>query len=178
MRSTGMANKIIILQAVPGSGKSTYAKKHWPDAKVVSADAYFMVDGEYRYDERKIGEAHRSGLREFVGWVTASPVYRPPVVVVDNTNLTRVEMAPYADLANAFGWEVEVHSFIIDVEIAIRRNTHGAELHKWEVLAEKMEPPMPYWGKHVMHTWWDGRYGGPDGNTQVEPGHWMEDGPE
>lgn len=54
---------VIIMRGVPGSGKSTYVRNRYPEARVVSADRYFTdpATGEYRFDASKRGA--RSVLR-------------------------------------------------------------------------------------------------------------------
>jgi predicted kinase len=49
-------------------------------------------------------------------------------IVVDNTNCTIAEIAPYVALAQAYGAEVEIVRINIDPEIAHERNTHGLVL--------------------------------------------------
>lgn len=92
--------KVIMMSGVPGSGKSTLVARRWPGAVVFSADAYFMVDGEYRFDPSRIGEAHCGCLRSFTETLQVADV---EVLVVDNTNLSVSEIAPYAALAQAYG---------------------------------------------------------------------------
>ena len=109
-----------IICGISGSGKSTYCKSNFPDAKVCSADHYFMDDGEYKFDPRKLPEAHGSCLRKFVDLLQSDGE-----VVVDNTNTTISEVAPYAQLALAYGHDLEIIILDVDPEVAHKRNLHG-----------------------------------------------------
>jgi len=148
--------KVVITQAVPGAGKSTFTEKHWPGAMVVSADHFFMVDGEYKFDPTKISDAHAECLRKFTEKVSTDYT---GTVVVDNTNIHLWEMAPYVALANAYGWDVEIHSFKVHASIAGPRNSHGVPQEVVERMDRELESPLPFWGKSFTHFWVDN---GPD----------------
>ena len=95
--------KATIMIGVSGSGKSTWAKKCRAESIVVSADHYFTdQEGRYNFDPKKLGEAHGRCLREFVNTCQAGKD-----VLVDNTNTSVEEIAPYYAIAKAYGYEVE-----------------------------------------------------------------------
>jgi predicted kinase len=95
-----------IMRGVSGSGTSTYVKEHWPRATVVSADAYFInAEGVYVFDPAKLGDAHAWCLRDFVYSCRKGLAEH---LVVDNTNVSVWEVAPYYSLALAYGHPVEV----------------------------------------------------------------------
>jgi adenylate kinase family enzyme len=51
------------MRGIPGSGKSTTAKKLAGETgKIHSTDNYFMVDGEYKFDPSKIREYHEANF--------------------------------------------------------------------------------------------------------------------
>jgi len=142
-----------VLCGVPGSGKSTYAAKHFPGAMVVSADQYFMKDGEYCFNPKKLPEAHAECLKAFVNLInpplgTNFPVY---TLVVDNTNITVAEIAPYAALALAYGYELEIVSLSVLPEVAHARNIHKVPLESIKRMAQKMDEEqrrLPPWWPH------------------------------
>lgn len=132
--------KVIILRGPSGCGKSTYVRRTldlhqapfdlpelaWSQehgyAKIVSSDSYFMIDGRYVFDPKKLGLSHGSCLLDFIA---AMGQYN--TVVVDNTNTTVVEIAPYVAVAEAHNYSVEIHclpyhKIAKDLEA---RNTHG-----------------------------------------------------
>lgn len=89
--------KLILVRGLPGSGKSTIAKKlgilyHY------EADQYFIKDGEYVFDATKLHRAHswcQSMVRDaLVGGHD---------VVVSNTFTTIKELRPYFDMAAELG---------------------------------------------------------------------------
>ena len=54
------------MRGIPGSGKSTTAKKIAGETgKIHSTDNYFMVDGEYRFDPKKLKENHEANYNAF-----------------------------------------------------------------------------------------------------------------
>lgn len=114
--------KVVIMRGASGSGKSTYAKKNFPDAVVCSADAYFVDDkGNYNFDPRKLGDAHGSCKRSFKDALDHSQ----PLIVVDNTNTTLRELQPYLQMAQAHGYDVEVIRVETPLDVAAKRNVHG-----------------------------------------------------
>ena len=110
-----MNKRVVILSGLPGSYKSTYAKKlELEGAVVVSADHYFEVDGGYRFDRNLLGKAHGECLKRFIQFITEDK----SVIIVDNTNLTLIDIAPYYAAARAFDYDVTVRTFFIDEEAA------------------------------------------------------------
>ncbi len=94
-----------------------------------SADDLFMVNGEYRFDVARLSAAHGDCLCRF----TQSLAIDPPdpsrqVLIVDNTNTTIAEVAPYAAMANAYEHELHVITLLADPMTAWRRNQHSVPL--------------------------------------------------
>lgn len=140
--------RIILMSGIPGSGKSTFIEKHFPQADVCSADKFFMASGQYRFDASKLGAAHGECLRNFIHRVSCDPC---ETVVVDNTNLSALELAPYVAIANAFGITPELYTLNVEPAIAAARNVHGVPAAGIErmakALAERKLPP--YWNIKV-----------------------------
>jgi len=117
--------RVIIMRGLPGSGKSTLAKslaRHYGGARIVSADDYHMVGGEYRYDPAKAGLAHSECLRRFTLSVSAEGI---EVVIVDNTNTSGLQIAPYVRVAEAFSYKVDIVEMGCSILDSIKRNIHG-----------------------------------------------------
>lgn len=119
-----MNKKLIIMRGVPGSGKS-YIVSQMGDCVVCSADHYFMVNGEYKFDPTLIGQAHNACLRKCIDSMNA----RKPLIVVDNTAVHVWEFENYINLARKYNYKVEIYEAVVETVDAIRtcikRNTHG-----------------------------------------------------
>ena len=136
--------KVIIMCGISGSGKSTRTEKLYPEATVCSTDHFFMVNGEYKFDPRKLSQAHGNCLRKFV----AELCYRKPLIVVDNTNTSVAEVAPYAALALAYDYKLEIEILKVDVDTAAKRNIHGVPYTTIVKMAERIDNlknELPFW---------------------------------
>lgn len=121
----------IIMMGPYGGGKSTWLGRRGLPQAYCSADLCFLDEaGNYRFDPTKLSEAHGRCLREF----TEHVLCLEPEVVVDNTNTSIAEIAPYLALATAFGYEVRVvmcglrrdgASWYANVDVLVERNQHG-----------------------------------------------------
>jgi len=139
--------KVVILSGLPGSGKSTYAKREFAGAIVVSADNYFMKNGVYTFDFTKIALAHQDCWRKFFDAVNR----KFAMIVVDNTNLTAAEISPYMLPAETFGYEVEIRTIQIDPDVAKSRNTHGVPAPVIDSMAKNLATRvLPPWWKHTV----------------------------
>lgn len=136
---------VIILCGISGSGKSTRVAKCYPDATVCSADHYFIVKGEYKFNPALLPDAHGACLRSFVSALMRSE----KLIVVDNTNSTIPEVAPYAALALAFGYNLKIEILKTDVETAAKRNLHGVPKETITKMAERLETL-----KESLPPWW------------------------
>jgi tRNA uridine 5-carbamoylmethylation protein Kti12 len=131
---------VIILRGISGAGKTTLAKKlkddyeadvrsRFPDwgetSWVVSSDSFFETpEGAYNFNREHLSEAHNACLRRFTNLVICK-TNTTSLIIVDNTNLSLMEMAPYAALASALGHSVEVITVLCAPEVALQRNLHG-----------------------------------------------------
>lgn len=157
--------KCYVLQGVSGSGKSTYAKKlvaelmrgNRPEyvaesgAIILSTDDFFLdKGGEYRFDGSKLGIAHAGNMRKFIDACRNEF----EVVICDNTNTSIAELAPYVAVADAFGYEVEIHFVKCDPAVAAARNTHGVPVHAVEAMARRIENSArdipPWWTRKTI----------------------------
>lgn len=128
--------KTIILIGIPGSGKSTWVGEIQEDKEIFSADDFFIHEGEYRFEPLRLGEAHRACLKRFTQEVVSGS---PKVLVVDNTNTTVDEIAPYVAISQAYGRSVELIWFHTDPVEGARRNLHGVPLEVCLKLSRRLE---------------------------------------
>lgn len=142
--------KVIVMRGIPGSGKSTYCKNNYPGAAVYSADDYFVNDeGVYVFDPKKLPQAHGKCLKDFV-FHLERPLSAD--AVIDNTNTTAVEVAPYAALALAYGCELEIVTIQCDPVRAWERNTHGVSVEGVKAMHKRLTEAqlMPWWPHRVV----------------------------
>lgn len=143
-----MTTPIFILQGVSGSGKSTTAGKLADAENICSADDFFMQDGKYHFDPSKLGAAHGACLRKFVSLLLLNAQKGRPIVV-DNTNTTVGEIAPYYSLAEAYGYKPVIVTVECDPVVAAARNTHGVPLAACEGMAARIKATNA-----VLPPWW------------------------
>ena len=129
--------KVYIMRGIPGSGKSTMARKlAGSTGKIHSTDDYFMKNGEYVFEPKDLRRNHQLNFEAF----KADLALGVSPVIVDNTNTQRWEFQNYVEAAEAAGYEVEVVNIPhIDPKLAAQRNTHGVPeeairrmLSRWE----------------------------------------------
>lgn len=140
-----MTINVIIMQGVSGSGKSTYARNVQRSRNasaetcwIVSADDYFVdSEGRYNFDPSKLGEAHATCFARVLDLLRMAGDVDPArsmCIIVDNTNSTAIEIAPYMAAAAASKLDTghEVFTTIVRVrcpiDLALSRTTHGTPL--------------------------------------------------
>lgn len=138
--------------AVSGAGKDHFAAHNLPKANTLaSADDYFGTP--YKFDPAKLGEAHGACFRKVIEALQR----KEELVVVNNTNTSLVEIAPYMVAAQAYGYEANIISLQIDPKIAAARNTHGTPLATVEKMAERLAKTLedlpPWWD--IQNLYWD-----------------------
>lgn len=150
--------RVYILRGVPGCGKTTYARRLQesnPEGTVIiSADNYFMRDGVYRFDPSQLHTAHNECLRAYAEYVTRgnSPGREIESLIVDNTNLSVAEIAPYYALALAYGHrDVAVYNVNrrATADECYARNAHGVSLDTFCRMANTFAD-----NHHRFPPWW------------------------
>jgi predicted kinase len=132
---------LYIIRGLPGSGKSTFAKKLvGSDFLVCEADKYFIdkETREYKFDVSKIKDAHKYCQNLVETYMKDSLVndqwYRE--IAVSNTFTQEWEMQPYFELAKKYGYTV----FVTIVEnYHGGKNVHGVPEDKLEVMRNRFE---------------------------------------
>ena len=143
--------KVIITRGLPGSGKSTYIREKLVGAYVCSADHYFEKGDGYVFKPEKLGEAHGECMRKFIGALEDGR----PLVVVDNTNISLIEISPYLSVAQAFGYEVEIVRIIAgcSLEELCKRGLHNVPFNTLQRMHERFEDRFPpFWPKQKVHN--------------------------
>lgn len=151
---------VIVLRGVSGAGKSTAARElvrradEYMSVRVVSADHYFEKSGTYKFDPTKLGEAHAECFNSFIECLRPVGNTEPTdLVIVDNTNTSATEIAPYMLGAAAFGYAAQVVQVLVSSEVAAARNVHGVPLTGVMNQAKNMAQTLPPWWEIVE---WEG----------------------
>ena len=135
---------------LPGSGKSTLAHQLTRGQAfcMVSADSFFMENGVYQFNASRLPQAHNQCLRNFAealhGQYDGSGG-----IIVDNTNCSLTEIAPYYRLAQAYNYKPTVLYIPADAETCAQRNVHGVPLEG--IL--KMETRLLFAQRNWPHDW-------------------------
>lgn len=97
---------LYVLRGLPGSGKTTLAKKlrdSMPVGKAtaIAADDYFYdAEGNYEFDPRALSHAHADCMAR----VKNAMALGVPNIFLHNTSTREREIAPYHALANEMGY--------------------------------------------------------------------------
>lgn len=115
-----MDKRMILIRGVPGSGKTTLAKKmmqEYPNFnfKHYETDQWFMVSDKYVFDRTKLSEYHKL-CQEAV----QNSCINSENVIISNTFVKKWEMRFYLDCANRYDYNVKV--IICN---ACHQNVHG-----------------------------------------------------
>jgi predicted kinase len=157
-----MVTRVIIMRGVSGSGKSTYVKNNHPTAIVCSSDDFWTQPSIFpestsyigNFNIKRLGEAHAWNLKNYVMLVSGQVLADAPIeVVVDNTNTSIPEVAPYYQVAVAFGVPVEIITLDTDPDVAFARNTHGVPRMRHEQQVRnlrKNNDSFPSYWKHTV----------------------------
>lgn len=90
--------RLVLIRGLPGSGKSTLAKDYLSQGYLhFEADQFFMVDGEYRFVEEQLPDAHAWCLSQ-----TREALDADEYVCVANVFTTDDDIKPYIDLGVEF----------------------------------------------------------------------------
>lgn len=133
---------LIILRGLSGSGKSTLAQQLRNDrtskgskCAVLSADDFFMKNGQYCWHEDKLFAAHRSCQAK----ANSCMKKQLDTIIIDNTNIRKKEMIPYVALAREYNYFVTIRepdtSWKSDINQLEHTNVHG--LNQSQLLRQK-----------------------------------------
>lgn len=138
---------VVIMQGLPGAGKSKMAKALWDDATprraIISANWYFPElsgQGKYALDPRYLSKAHGQCFLTYIDALRS----QKELVIVDNNNITTLEIAPYVFAAQAHKYVARIVRIEVPVEIAAQRCTRKIPISKIEEMATQLaafDPP-------------------------------------
>jgi len=147
-RSNPTPSPVIVMRGISGSGKSTLAHKMAKElrAVVVSADDFFMRSGRYEFDPSKLSLAHGQSFRRAIEAAQAGRA-----IIVDNTNTTISEIAPYMLLAQAYDRPARIITVQCEIEAGVSRTRHGvprAGIERMHATLAAETKKMPPWWEH------------------------------
>lgn len=152
---------VIILRGISGSGKTHVAEEIENTATeetiIFSADHFWMDGEDYKFNPADLQKAHDNCLIEFTRLIAypedPKRAKRFGWVVVDNTNTRAAEIAPYYQLAQAYGHNVHILSILCDLNWALERNIHETPNHViWKQFQRMHTEELPTWWRHSVHT--------------------------
>lgn len=144
-----MSLRCFILSGVSGAGKSRWIQDQpWAkNADIHSADDFFIQqDGSYLFNHLLYPQAFNACMLKFLRGVRngyhakskGASLDDMPIQVVDNTNTTSEEIAPYYACARAHGYEVTLVNLLIDPELAAKRTQHQVPLETIQKMQQKL----------------------------------------
>ena len=170
---------MIIMRGLPGSGKSTIAKNIYDyqdqfpthqlpllkpgtllnpgngygftrGPEIVSADDYMInTQGEYVFDSTKLGLNHTLC---FARALYLAHEEHHPLIIIDNTNMSRHEISPYLMLGQLSGYRILILHVEpprlfggVDTKFLAEKNVHGVPHTVISDMSERMERLPTYW---------------------------------
>lgn len=139
-------NYVYIMQGVPGSGKSTAAKRianisggYGLSVETCSADDYHMVGDKYDWKPENVGKAHKSCQNKFLQALKNNVNF----VIVDNTNVRERDVQLYLDMAHEYGYLTTIirpdTPWSEDATECYKKNTHSVPLETIEKMLNSIK---------------------------------------
>jgi len=163
---------VLILRAIQGAGKTTLWTERYVKSDCHSTDNFFVdEEGNYIFDHRRLPEAHDWNLRRFIYALISqrdlimarsaegatdeelAELARRHHAVVDNTNITVAEVAPYYQAAQALGFKVGILTLLCPWEVAAKRCVHDVppmQIYKASLRLDEETLRFPPWWTHEV----------------------------
>ena len=136
---------LVLIRGLPGDGKTSLAKRLFPDFEHYAADDFYDALG--KFDPSLIGEAHGDCQRNCY-----AALKRGASVVVHNTFTEHWEMKPYLRMVDELMWNglvlrvIHVDSGLTDEALA-SRNVHSVPI---EVITRMRSHWQTYPGEETI----------------------------
>lgn len=144
------------MMGVSGAGKSTWVRANtYGEVVVCSSDPWHVGPEGYAYEPSMARYAHAACLRKFLLNLRDEPPHgylRPneQFLVVDNTNTTIAELAPYVALTQAFlpHPQLEIVCIKADPEACKERTQHNTPSQVIDLMALNLDQTFSQWPAH------------------------------
>lgn len=135
---------LILVQGLPGSGKSTFARSLALalGAQHLETDMYFLRGGNYKFDAKRLGQAHA-----WCQYQTHLFLEKGLPVIVSNTFTRPFETRPFEKIAEKLGVDFQV--FHVDPGLTPEQ-LHDRCLHN--VPLETIKKMAARWETHPAAT--------------------------
>lgn len=128
------SDALVLLIGASGSGKSTYAERHFNADEVVSSDRLRVLisgdESDQRMNDAVFARLHR--------WVE-DRLAAGRLAVVDATNVEWVWRADLLRIARRFGRRAIAIVFDVDAEVCVRRNASRARVVRPRVIQRQVQ---------------------------------------
>lgn len=130
-RYSAIEDTLLLIQGVPGSGKTTLARRlgKMEDVEVHEADDFFSSEGGYKFNPKLLHRAHEKCFED-----TRESIYQDAAAIVSNTFTRDWEIEPYARLA----YESGLKFMLVRMETMFE-NIHNVPEEKVEQMRARME---------------------------------------
>lgn len=136
---------ILVIRGPSGCGKSTLSKtifKQIVDKEegllcgICSTDDFFIVDGVYKFDPKKLGENHKKNREKCQQLINEDY----DCIIIDNTNLSAWEIEPYVEMGINSDYFIRLlTSEFPPLDVLVSRNVHGVPRKSIERMLERWE---------------------------------------
>lgn len=121
--------KLILLQGIPGSGKSTFIEKNNLESMTISSDKIRILNSglKFKNNSLKINNSEESKNWEMINQILKNRLSNQLLTVLDATNCDVNEVYKIKQTADSFGFELLVMRFEVSKEQAILNDKARAQ---------------------------------------------------
>lgn len=149
-----MTRILTLIRGLPGSGKTTLARRLVPAHLTVAADDYMVNDlGEYEFDPMRLSECHGRCQDRVISLMQTAH----SKIVVHNTFTQAWEIEPYFKIAEKYRYKIRLISVFdsgLSDEELFNRNLHGVPKHTIALSRERYQHKIDI-PEGVFHPGWN-----------------------